>query len=168
MNVVLLGYMASGKSHIGKLLAKKLKRPFVDLDTYIEQQEKMNIPEIFKKKGEIYFRKIESKYLEAVLNLKNTIISIGGGTPCYGENMHKITKQTASFYLKTSINTIVERIVKEKASRPLVAHLKDEEIVEFVGKHLFERNPFYQQAAHIISTDNKNENQIIDEIQKLI
>ena len=88
MKIVLIGYMASGKSTIGKILAKELNLSFIDLDHYISDREQMSIPEIFNQKGEIYFRKIETKCLLEVLEKEQEfILSLGGGTPCYGNNM---------------------------------------------------------------------------------
>ena len=90
MKIVLLGYMASGKSTIGKQLSKKLSVQFLDLDDYISEKEQMSISEIFDKKGEVYFRLIEHKYLKAVLEKEEDfILSLGGGTPCYANNMKK-------------------------------------------------------------------------------
>ena len=84
MKIVLLGYMASGKSTIGREISKKLDMKFIDLDDYISKREKRSISEIFKVEGEIYFRKIESSYLGEILNSKDSfILSLGGGTPCY-------------------------------------------------------------------------------------
>jgi len=159
-----MGYMASGKSFIGKVLAKKMCYDFIDLDDYIEGREGKAISDIFEFSGEIYFRKIESKYLKEVLDSKtNMVLSLGGGTPCYGDNMNLIKKnpKIISFYLKTNINTIVSRLENEKSKRPLVARFKSkDELQEFIGKHLFERNYFYNQANCII----KNDNVLIDDI----
>ncbi|CAM1368979.1 shikimate kinase [Tenacibaculum xiamenense] len=171
MKVILLGYMASGKSFIGKILAKNMQLPFIDLDNYIEEKEKLTIPQIFERKGEIYFRTIENKYLnELLMNNDNYVLSLGGGTPCYGNNMEVIgkAKDTTSFYLKASINTIVNRLRGEKDQRPLVASLKDEDLLEFVAKHLFERNNYYSKATYTIPIDNKEGNVISEEINSLL
>ena len=129
MKVVLLGYMASGKSAVGKLLAKDLKMQFIDLDSFIEEKENLTISELFNTKGEIYFRKKEGEYLQELLNLnENYIISLGGGTPCYGDNMEIIEKNSKSFYLNASINTIFNRLLGETSKRPLVATLGEENL----------------------------------------
>ena len=170
MKIVLIGYMASGKSTIGKILAKKLNFPFIDLDDYISEAEHMSIPEIFSQKGEIYFRKIETKYLLEVLAKKGDfILSLGGGTPCYGNNMEIILNSSAaSFYLKASIPTITKRISDGKTTRPLVAHLSNEELPEFIGKHLFERQFYYLQSNHIITVDGKQKNEVADNILDIL
>jgi shikimate kinase len=166
MHIVLLGYMASGKSTIGKLLSKQINYPFLDLDEYITQNEKLTIPEIFAQKGEIYFRKKEHEYLKEVLqNKQDVILSLGGGTPCYANNMELIHQQNAlSIYLRASIATLTDRIVKHKSTRPLVAFLMDGQVPEFIAKHLFERCFFYEQAQKTVSIDAKTENEIVQEI----
>ncbi len=168
MIVVLIGYMASGKSTLGKMLAEKLNYKFVDLDDYIEEIEKMTVSDIFKNKGEIYFRKQESFYLQEMLNTKNDIIlSVGGGTPCFGNNMETIlsAKNLKSVYLKASIPKLVKKLIKKKAKRPLIAHIETEEaLTEFIGKHLFERSPYYSQAELIINIDSKSKNKIVEEL----
>ncbi|HMC01688.1 MAG TPA: shikimate kinase [Flavobacteriaceae bacterium] len=168
MVVILLGYMTSGKSTIGKFLAKKLNYVFIDLDTYIEEKEEMTVPDIFASKGEIYFRQRESVYLQEVIaSGENIVLSLGGGTPCYSNNMDNILKaeNTISIYLKVSLNELVSRLEKEKLQRPLVAHLKTKsEMVEFVGKHLFERSSYYNQAKIIIDTDGKSKKEITEHI----
>ncbi|MBU3821422.1 shikimate kinase [Flavobacteriaceae bacterium XHP0103] len=168
MNVILIGYMASGKSSVGKILAEKLKFEFIDLDDYIEMKEQDTIKHIFKKKGEIYFRKLETKYLKEILESQdNVVLSLGGGTPCYGNNMHFIreNKNAKSIYFKTSIPTLVDRLKTEKAKRPLIAHIdSDEMLVEFIGKHLFERSQFYNLAEITVTTDNKTKKQIVEDV----
>lgn len=164
-----MGYMASGKSIIGKDLANKLDYNFIDLDDYIVAREGESISSIFESFGEIYFRKIESKYLMEVLESKNNVVlSLGGGTPCYGNNIDLIysNEKVVSFYLKASINTLVSRLEKEKSKRPLVARLNSRNnLQEFVGKHLFERNQFYNQANFIVINDNDvSINTIVEDI----
>ena len=163
-----MGYMASGKSFIGKDLASKLNYNFVDLDDYIEDKEGNTISTIFESSGEIYFRKIETRYLKEVLDSKtNMVLSLGGGTPCYGNNLDLIKNnpKIVSFYLKTSINTIVSRLENEKSKRPLVVRFKSkEELQEFIGKHLFERNHFYNQASFTIKNDDALIEDIVEDI----
>lgn len=167
MQIILLGYMASGKSTIGKVISKKLYMNFIDLDDYISEREKMSISEIFKNKGEIYFRQIEHTYLKEIINSKdNFVLSLGGGTPCYANNMELINNSKAkSIYLKASINTLTTRLIQEKSKRPLVADLENEKITEFVAKHLFERNIFYESASLTLNIDNKKIEDIVTEMR---
>ena len=168
MIVILIGYMASGKSTLGRILAEKLSYDFIDLDDYIEDKENLSISNLFKTKGEIYFRKKETFYLKELLNSKDKLVlSLGGGTPCYSGNMETIleTANAVSIYLKASIPTLIGRLKNEKNKRPLIAHIKsDEELAEFIGKHLFERSQFYNQAKTILTTDNKTEEAIVEDL----
>ena len=171
MKIVLLGYMASGKSTIGKILAEKMKISFIDLDTYIEEKEKMSVSDVFKEKGEIYFRKQEHVYLKELLDKKEDfVLSLGGGTPCYAGNMNVLLSydDVTSIYLKTSIQTIKERLVNEKSQRPLVARLNEDELAEFIAKHLFERSYYYNQATHKLVVDNKDVNETVENLQVIL
>ncbi|MCL4118507.1 UNVERIFIED_CONTAM: hypothetical protein GTU68_065052 [Idotea baltica] len=160
--------MASGKSSIGEKLAKKLNYNFVDLDDLIEEKENLTVTEVFKTKGEVYFRKQESIHLkEQINNNTDLILSVGGGTPCYGTNMEDIlnAKHVKSIYLKATIPTLVKKLIKKKSKRPLIAHIETKEaMTEFVGKHLFERIHFYNQAEIKVNIDNKTKDEIADEI----
>jgi len=160
--------MASGKTTVGTALAKKLNFRFVDLDHYIENKEDMMVSEIFSLKGEIYFRKLESKYLEELINSDiKTVVSLGGGTPCYGNNLQLIldADNTLSIYLKASLNELTKRLLKDKDKRPLIAHLNSEpELLEFVGKHLFERSNYYNQANKTVIVDKKSIEEVVEEI----
>lgn len=158
--------MGSGKSNIGKLLSKRILLKFIDLDDYIENKEGMSIPNIFENKGEIYFRKIESLYLNEILQKNESfILSLGGGTPCYSNNIETINENTSnSIYLQASIKTLAERIQKSKTERPLVSSLNNEKLFEFIGKHIFERKFFYQKANFTINVDNKSKSEIVNEI----
>ena len=170
MKIVLLGYMASGKSTIGREISKKLDMKFIDLDDYISKREKRSISEIFKVEGEIYFRRIESLYLGEILNSKDSfILSLGGGTPCYSNNMELIlNSEASSIYIKADIKTLASRLTAEKNKRPLVAYLKDDKLIEFVAKHLFERRFFYEQASITVHTEDKSIEEIITEIRILL
>jgi len=163
--------MASGKSSIGKRLSKLLSMSFLDLDDYIIEKEGMSISEVFEKKGEIYFRLIEHKYLKEILVKDgNFILSLGGGTPCYANNMDEINKNndTVSIYLQGNVNTMVERLIEKKSKRPLIAALDNDKIPEFVAKHLFERRAFYEQAKIIIKIDAKRKKDVAKEIEKIL
>lgn len=171
MKIILLGYMASGKSSIGKKLSKLLSMSFLDLDDYIIAKENMSISAIFKTKGEVYFRKIEHLYLKEILNKKEDfILALGGGTPCYANNMDTISdnKNATSIYLQGSTPEMIKRLIKKKAKRPLVASIDDDQIPEFVAKHLFERRAFYEQAEHIIKIDGKRKKEVAKEISALL
>ncbi|WP_159023028.1 shikimate kinase [Formosa sp. L2A11] len=168
MNLILIGYMGSGKSTLGRKLAKKLNHPFIDLDDYIEDQEQLSIPELFKTRGEIYFRKKENEYLKALLeDQDNVVLALGGGTPCYANNMALITahKNATSFYFKAGIKELTSRLKHEKENRPLLNRFStDDELMEFIGKHMFERSAYYNQADVVIPVDNTTELDVLDKV----
>lgn len=168
IKIILIGYMGSGKTLVGKSLAIKLNLPFKDLDEEIEKVEGISIPDIFSQKGEIYFRKLENQVLKKLLLLdKGFVLATGGGTPCYADSLPAMlnTQNASTVYLKTPIHVLCDRLIKEKENRPLLAHLKTrEEMLEFVGIHLFERSHFYNQAQIIVSTDESSAEEIASEI----
>ncbi len=162
--------MGCGKSRVGKALSQSVDIPYVDLDSYIEKQEKMSVKSIFERKGELYFRKKERTYLEKLLLQKDPIVlSLGGGTPCYYDSMDLITNSNAhSIYLKASIKTLADRLFKERNKRPMISHINNEEVLlEYIGKHLFERLPFYSKADHSVSVDSDTPEELALKIKNL-
>lgn len=160
-----MGYMGSGKSTIARLLSERTCFAHCDLDKYIEKKEKSSISTIFHSKGEIYFRKKEALYLEEILSkYDKSIISIGGGTPCYGDNLEIIkSSATVSVYLSASVETLTERLFKDKENRPLIQHLATIELLnDFVRKHLFERSFYYNQADFVIKTDGLSVEEVVN------
>src|SRR6056297_2073188 len=117
MKIILAGYMGSGKSAVGKVLAQKTGLPFIDLDEQISIREGKNIPEIFKTSGEIYFRKREGEVLlELLASEEDFILALGGGTPCYGKNLNalKENRDVKLVYLKTSLHELLDRLYHER------------------------------------------------------
>lgn len=168
--IVLMGYMGCGKSTISKLLAKKLNVGSYDLDDIIEENEKKTIASIFSEKGEIYFRKIEMNTLKDFLAQKqDCVLSLGGGTPCYGDNIEIIKESDfVSIYLQASVKELAKRLAPEKDKRPMIAGLSVSELEEFIGKHLFERSAFYTQSDYQIGVDQKSPEAIVEEILTLV
>jgi shikimate kinase len=166
VKIVLLGYMGSGKSTVGRIVANHLNIKFLDLDTYIEEGEAMAVATIFETKGEIYFRKKEIEYLNKIFSNEDSfVLSLGGGTPCFGTNMALINEKTAnSFYLNVGINELADRLLMEKSHRPMISHLQDEELIEFIGKHLFERSYFYNQAHQKVKSNQNTPTEIAEMI----
>ncbi|HLV38022.1 shikimate kinase [Xanthomarina sp.] len=171
MKIILIGYMASGKSLIGSELAKILGFEFLDLDKFIEEKEGKTIQKIFLEKGEIFFRKIENSYLKEILSLKgNMILSLGGGTPCFSNNLKLIleNEDVTSFFLNVPLNELSKRLMADEANRPLVQYVTTEnDMLEFVGKHLFERLHFYNQANFKIDANKPKEKVVGDIVAKL-
>ena len=168
MKIVLIGYMGSGKSSIGKKLAEVLGIPFKDIDTEIEKETGSSISEIFSKKGEIYFRTIENKILKKLISQSESyVLATGGGTPCYANNMDVILEKedVITVYLKIPLDVLTSRLYLEKDSRPLLAHLKTEdELNDFLRKHLFERVYYYNHAKLVIENKDENIDEIVEKI----
>lgn len=169
MIITLLGYMGSGKSTIGQQLASVLGYDFVDLDAFIEVKEGRSISEIFKSKGEIYFRKAEHNYLkELLVQDKNIVLSLGGGTPCYANNMELLnTVGVVSCYLKLTPSNLAIRLFNEKSQRPIISHIETEEVLrEFIAIHLFERQRYYQLATYVLDINALPPKAVIELIVK--
>lgn len=171
-NIVLLGYMGSGKTSVGQCLSNILKWEFIDLDKRIEQNENLTIEQIFEQKGVVYFRKLEHKLLKELLaDLNNTVLSLGGGTPVYYNTMELIQSADnfTTIYLNASIDQLAANLFKNRASRPLISHLNSmDQLKEFIAKHLFERRQKYLMAQHQIKTDSKSVEVIAKEVIALL
>ena len=170
--IFLLGYMGAGKTVIGRSLSKKLGFKFYDLDNYIERIEGKKVSEIFNEKNEVYFRKIENKYLQELLSKnEKKIISTGGGTPCFKNNLKIIqnSSNSISIYLKANIETLVKRLWYSIDKRPIISHIGNEdELKEFITKHLFERSFYYEKSDVKIKTDDIQLKDIVKLIKELI
>jgi shikimate kinase len=144
--IFLVGMPGSGKSTIGRLLAEKLAVAFIDLDTAIVEKEQESIAEIFEKKGEDYFRKVESEVLQSLLQTnEDFIMSTGGGTPCFFDHMNILNRAGTTIYLKASVNLLTER-TKKNTKRPLLKDNHESRIRQL----LQDREPVYQMSNHII------------------
>jgi shikimate kinase len=172
MKLVLIGYMGVGKSTLGKLIAETFNLSFIDLDNYIENKEQLTIPQLFKLKGEIYFRKVESEALIEILSKKEDyILSLGGGTPVYADNMKRIIEafDVTSVYVKLNLEELRDRLFQQKESRPVIAHLSSKsDFDDFLRKHLFERQQFYFMADHVLNVTGKGVSKSLDELTSLL
>lgn len=170
MKIVLVGYMGSGKSVIGQKLAEALAFPSVELDSEIEKNAGMPLETIFSSKGELYFRKLEHElFLTFMQGEASFVMSTGGGTPCY-YNHHEWLKSdgVVSVYLKASVDTLYKRLLDSKKKRPLIDHLSQDELKDYIAKHLFDRNYYYHQARHTVNVDQKSIVEIVSEIKQLL
>jgi len=169
MIISLIGYMGSGKSHIAKLLSDRLGIKLIDLDKEISKKNKMTIAEMFQKKGEIFFRRQERALLEEIVATEDScILSLGGGTPAYYNNMELINQNSESIFLRTSVKNLTERLLKQKHKRPLIANISDQDLPEFIAKHLFERNIFYNKAKYTVNSDDKTPEMVVEELCDLL
>lgn len=139
--------MGSGKSKKGRKLAVHLGFQFIDMDEWIEQNEKMSIPEIFKTKGEAYFRNAEYNALQKLRALNKTVISTGGGSPCYFNAIDQMNDSGITIYLKGNAEFLKDRLLHSKKKRPLIENLSPVELINFIENKLAERNPFYEKAS---------------------
>jgi len=164
MLIYLIGYMGSGKTTVGKKLAARLCYSFLDLDKKIENKYKITIPNLFTKYDEETFRKLEQETLHDTINLTNTVISTGGGTPCFYDNMELINKNGLSVYLKMHPKSLYERLIKSKKKRPLLANKSPEEIMEYIGKQVSERESFYLQSNLVIKGESMDISKLVESI----
>ena len=144
--------MGAGKTTYGKKLAIYLNFDFIDLDTYIVNKTGKSINHIFKKEGEKYFRNLETENLRLLRETNNIIISVGGGAPCFHDNMNWMNENGITIYLKLDSASIYSRLSKAKAERPLIAEKSKSEILEYIKNTLKERGAFYEQANIVIDS----------------
>ena len=161
-NLILIGYMAAGKSSIGQLLAKKLDLKFFDTDFIIERKKKMKIFEIFKKKGEPYFRNLEKKIILNLINKNNSVISLGGGA--FNEQVRKVAqKNNITIWLNWSSKTLIDRI-KKSNKRPVASNLSNNQLKDL----LINRSKIYSKANYKIDCENMEKKEIIEKIIQLL
>jgi len=154
MKIFLLGLTGAGKSTVGKLLANKLSYPFIDLDEVIRFETRRSIEDIFDKEGEVYFRKLESKYLRNVAAVDRRVIATGGGTPCFGDNMDYIKHNGLSIFLYTPLPLVTDRLFDTDSSqRPMLKGKNKEELYDFLQSKLTERLSYYSRADFSIDTN---------------
>ena len=145
--------MDSGKTTIGRELAKKLKFQFIDVDHFIENRQRKTINEIFSEKGEDAFRLMEHKALEEISLFENIVISTGGGAPCFYNNMELMNNNGLTIYLKTSPEELTKRLAVTKNERPLLKEKTSEEMQAFIAENLEKRNDYYNQARLIFDVE---------------
>ncbi|MCX6325493.1 MAG: shikimate kinase [Bacteroidia bacterium] len=148
--VYIIGFMGSGKSTAGKKLASLLGWSFIDLDKRIEEHTGRTISEIFSQHGEIYFRNVESEILKILKSQTNTIISTGGGTPCYGDNMDHMLKTGLTVYLKLTPGQLKSRLSESTGERPLINDLSNDGLLSFIEEKLAYREKCYNRAEIIV------------------
>jgi shikimate kinase len=150
MKIYLIGYMASGKSKLGKELSGMTGLSFVDLDEVFEEKYRIGIVDFFDKYGDTAFRQIEHQLLLETEFLENTIIATGGGTPCSDENIRFIKAHGISIYIEMDVADLTGRLKSVKRKRPLLKNVPLDDLEQFIRNQLVEREPYYLQADHII------------------
>lgn len=144
--IFLIGYMGAGKTTLGKSLAATMNLQFIDLDDFIVSRQHRTIAEIFAAEGEDGFRRIERQALHEVAQYEGVVLSLGGGTPCFFDNMAVVNAAGVSVYLKPSEEVVLQRLIHGKHKRPLLADKNDDQILAFIREQLAWREPYYLQA----------------------
>ncbi len=165
MRVYLIGFMGSGKSTAGRKLARKLQLDFYDLDDIIEHDCGLSISEYFEKYGEESFRLLERKILHQTFEKNKVLISTGGGTPCFFDNIEAINRNGVSVYLDADIPLIVSRLKNEKAKRPLIKNKSKDELHDTLNELLNKREKFYRKAKIIVPAKDLNINKLAEKIK---
>lgn len=150
--IFLVGYMGVGKTTVGKQLSKKLSVDFIDLDQFIQNTHRKNIADIFQGLGEEGFRKIEHVALTEVASFENVVVSTGGGTPCFFDNMQLMNNTGVTIYIQAEPEELAARLLASKNVRPLVAGKPMQELIPFITHHLEERERYYRKADVVIKT----------------
>ena len=161
MRVYLTGYMYSGKTTVGHKLASRLGYQWADLDRMLETTFHTSIPIFFKRYGEEAFRKIEQKMLHSTVDLDNIVISTGGGTPCFFDNIEWMNLHGTSIYFDVTVETLLRRAAQSKKPRPILAGLTDEQRSLYVRQQLSQRLPYYQKAQIIFPADQPDIDQLV-------
>ncbi|MCH2022480.1 MAG: hypothetical protein MK207_08390 [Saprospiraceae bacterium] len=161
-NLYLLGFMGSGKSYVGKHIAEKIGWEFCDLDAVIERKMQCTISEIFDEHGEDCFRQIEHQCLKELLLTKKTVVALGGGTPCFHDNISLIKKRGVTFFLDLSVDVLYERLIAETHKRPLIKGKSVSELKSFIELKLNERMDCYKKAHYIVSGPDNSINRILN------
>jgi shikimate kinase len=153
--------MGSGKTTVGKALSKETGMMFYDLDWYIESRMRKTVSQIFAERGEDAFRKLEHSMLHEVAEFEDVIISCGGGTPCFFDNMDYLNQQGDVVYLKASPEVLYNHLLMAKVERPLLKDKSPEELIAYITEHLKERAPYYEKARYTLDVD------VLDNIDKI-
>lgn len=170
IRVYLIGYMGAGKTTLGKAFALSLGLSFIDLDWYIEERFHKTVQQLFAERSEEGFRELERRMLHEVSEFEDVVISTGGGTPCFFDNMEYMNKQGTTVFLRVDPKVLFRRLRVAKQQRPLLAQKSDEELMDFINAALEKRMPYYSKAKHIFGgeelEDKKQIQQSVDRLKK--
>lgn len=161
MIIFLIGFMGSGKSTLGRRLAKKISYDFMDMDKVLEESEGIGVPEIFAQKGEAYFRQKETELLKNLDQTRNMVVATGGGLPCHDDNMELINSKGVSVYLRMKVASLVCRLENAQMVRPLLQNLAADELQQYIENKLAEREPYYLMAHCIIKGESVKPDHVI-------
>lgn len=148
--ILIVGYMGAGKTTVGKVLAKDIGMQFYDLDWYIERRMRKTVPQIFAEQGEEGFRKIEHNMLHEIAEFEDVVISCGGGTPCFFDNMEYMNSKGDTVYLKAEPELLYAHLRMGNVERPLLKDKTPEQMLCFIREQLSLRDPYYIKARHTL------------------
>lgn len=168
IRVFLIGYMGAGKTTLGKAFARAMGLSFVDLDWYIEERFHKTVSQIFSDKGEKGFRELEKRMLHETGDFEDVVISVGGGTPCFFDNMDYMNEVGETVFLDVNVKVLFRRLKIAKQQRPLLAKKTDEELMAFIEEALQKRLPFYTKAKHVFNGEQlEDRRQIQQSVERL-
>ena len=168
IRVFLIGYMGAGKTTLGKAFARAMGLSFVDLDWYIEERFHKTVSQIFSDKGEGGFRELEKRMLHETGDFEDVVISVGGGTPCFFDNMDYMNEVGETVFLDVNVKVLFRRLKIAKQQRPLLAKKTDEELMAFIEEALQKRLPFYTKAKHVFNGEQlEDRRQIQQSVERL-
>ena len=150
VRIIIIGYMGAGKTTVGKALANSLQLPFYDLDWYIEGRMRKTVAQLFAERGEEGFRQVERNMLHEVAEFEDVVISCGGGTPCFFDNMEYLNAQGETIYLKATPEVLAMHLKMGKVERPLIKGKTEDELLQYIRQSLEEREKYYLQAKHVL------------------
>lgn len=159
--IIIIGYMGAGKTTIGRALSRTIGVPFYDLDWYIQQRMRRTVKQLFEERGEEGFRKVEHNMLHEVAEFEDIILSCGGGTPCFFDNMDYLNQQGETVYLKAEPDVLYGHLKMGKVVRPLLLNKTPDEVQAFIRQQLVAREPYYSKAKHMIDVS------LLDTSQKI-
>lgn len=169
MIIFMVGYMGSGKTSLGKELARRLGYRFADMDKLVEDKCGKTISEIFAEKGEAYFRDCERRMLESFKDIReDVVVATGGGVPCFGNNMDVMKEAGVTVYLKMSPPKLVVRLEHGRDKRPIIRGMDDAQLLKFIEEKLPERDAYYSRSAIVIDCDGRSDDYIVSHIAEII
>lgn len=168
IRIFLIGYMGAGKTTLGKAFARALGLTFVDLDWYIEERFHKSIRQLFAERGEDGFRELEKRMLHEAADFEDVVISVGGGTPCFFDNMEYMNGVGETVFLDVDIRVLFRRLKVAKQQRPLLDGKSDEELMQFIREALDKRLPYYTKAKYVFNGERlENRSQIQQSVERL-
>lgn len=167
-NIIIVGFPGAGKTTAGRILARLLGRPFIDLDEAVEMHYKATVSHLFRKYGEFAFRKCEQATLRAVLKRDGVVVAAGGGTPCFADNMDRIVAAGIAVYLRLPASVLTERLGSSRRVRPHTSCLEGPALRQYVNETLAAREPFYSRAQVVVDAEGLSPEELAERLSRPI